>query len=374
MVVAGGPEPASQLEIESSDNGETYPPTATSSPSPASLWFSEVAQATGPDDGRWQPLPTAPIVGRSGHVLGWSRGELIIWGGSRGDSALSDGAAFDPATEVWRLIAVPDLEGGQGFVGVSVADRLLVWGGGAGTRGAALYDPRLDEWTRATPAPVEGLPIYAAASRDESSVVMLGVGTSGREFAVRYHIASDSWVRMPPPTIGIRMGQTIISGPRGVMLVPGSESFGAWFDEALGEWAAVQPPPGLSGVGGLYIGGVSVDDEIYLWGSDQRRSDSFRARYNIVAQSWSRMAAPPVPPGLEPLVVWTGTHMILWGDGGGPLGLYNPWADMWTMSPPPPVQGGTPARQAGVWADDRLLAWGGEIPVGLSYVPAPQAD
>ena len=56
--------------------------------------------------GRWQSMATAPIEPRLAPSSVWTGTELLVWGGvtSSGDS-LSDGAAYDPGTDTWRMIA-----------------------------------------------------------------------------------------------------------------------------------------------------------------------------------------------------------------------------------------------------------------------------
>jgi hypothetical protein len=74
-------------------------------------------------------LPAGPLAPRRGPALAWTGREMLISGGAdaSGGFFLGNGAAFDPQTNRWRLIA-PTL--GR-FVPTSAwtGSQFLVWGG-----------------------------------------------------------------------------------------------------------------------------------------------------------------------------------------------------------------------------------------------------
>jgi hypothetical protein len=49
-----------------------------------------------PATNRWQPLPAGPLSGRVSHTAVWTGQEMLVWGGTAGDTGLADGAAFQP--------------------------------------------------------------------------------------------------------------------------------------------------------------------------------------------------------------------------------------------------------------------------------------
>ena len=75
---------------------------------------------------------------------------------------MSDGAAYDPAADAWRVLAAGPLEGRLGVAAAWAGDQLVIWGGATGFGGGkpfsdgASYDPSTDAWTVLPPAPLDG--------------------------------------------------------------------------------------------------------------------------------------------------------------------------------------------------------------------------
>ena len=94
-------------------------------------------------------------------------------------------------------------------------------------------------------------------------------------------------------------------------------------------------------------------------------------RYDMAANTW-RIAAPPPRAEIGPVVVWTGSRLLVWGGYGNqdPFpalrtgSSYDPVADAWTAIPSSPV---TP-RATTVWTGTELLSWGGPVG-GVGYNP-----
>ena len=62
----------------------------------------------------WSDLPAVELAARSDHSVIWTGSEVIVWGGittADGWNTFSDGAAYDPATSQWRLIAEAPIAG-----------------------------------------------------------------------------------------------------------------------------------------------------------------------------------------------------------------------------------------------------------------------
>jgi hypothetical protein len=45
---------------------------------------------------RWQTFPAGPLSTRAIHTVVWTGQEMLVWGGTGGQSALGDGAAYRP--------------------------------------------------------------------------------------------------------------------------------------------------------------------------------------------------------------------------------------------------------------------------------------
>ncbi|MDQ3462502.1 MAG: hypothetical protein M3471_05650, partial [Actinomycetota bacterium] len=108
--------------------------------------------------GRWTPMSDGPLSPRIAAANVWTGQELLLWGGrdcpaGRCDDesvpALVDGAAYDPATDTWRILAPSPLSPRSGTSAQWTGTEMLVWGGrdadGPLTDGAA-FDPVGETW------------------------------------------------------------------------------------------------------------------------------------------------------------------------------------------------------------------------------------
>jgi hypothetical protein len=115
-------------------------------------------------DATVEAMPLGPLSARRDVSAVWTGTELVIWGGLSRMGHFADGAAFDPATRVWRAIADGPLSPRAGAPSVWTGTEMIVWGGagpgpGRGSQGlvdGAAYDPRTDRWRRIADAPGEG--------------------------------------------------------------------------------------------------------------------------------------------------------------------------------------------------------------------------
>jgi hypothetical protein len=119
---------------------------------------------------------------RGGHTAVWTGGRMIVWGGRNSSGFLSDGAAFDPQSNIWTALPsvnapLPRAE----HVAVWTGDEMIVFGGenaaGELTSGAA-YDVAANKWRPlSNPGSVSGRS-GAVAIWSGSEVVIFG-GRSG---------------------------------------------------------------------------------------------------------------------------------------------------------------------------------------------------
>jgi hypothetical protein len=281
-----------------------------------------------PAGDRWRRLPPAPLTGRSGHAAVWTGTEMLVWGGARpapgrrAEVALADGAAYQPATRTWRLLAPAPL---AGDTAVWTGTELLVFGrAGAGSTprlGGAAYNPRPGSWRRLAASPLP--------AGNEFSVVLAGgtlaaftyVDSERSCHGGLYDLAAGTWRTLGTcPLLPIMYPQPIWTGSRIVLLTWGPE----WFDGGQ-----VNPWPER-----VYTNGI----------------------YDPAGDAWSRPAARPanLQPGYGGRFVWTGREVLLWGLGGGVA--YDPSADTWRPLPEAPF---TREFASYAWTGTELLVWGG---------------
>jgi hypothetical protein len=97
----------------------------------------------------WQPVavPDQPSA-RTEHSAVWTGTEMAIWGGRRIESAprpISSGALYNPSTNSWRPISATCAPGGRyGHFAAWTGSELLIWGGGREIGGR--YNPTTDTW------------------------------------------------------------------------------------------------------------------------------------------------------------------------------------------------------------------------------------
>jgi hypothetical protein len=107
-------------------------------------------------DEAWRRIATPPIADRHHAASVWTGTEWIVWGGADGTQEFADGAAYDPVTDTWRMIAESPLAARWGggvwtgsevlvVAGASGGDRVTGNGVFAHADGAA-YDPATDTW------------------------------------------------------------------------------------------------------------------------------------------------------------------------------------------------------------------------------------
>ncbi len=80
---------------------------------------------------------------------------------------------------------------------------------------------------------------------------------------------------------------------------------------------------------------------------------------------WSRLPAAPIPDRNDPVGVWTGRELLVWGGQSGPHDLvvhgdgaaYDPARGVWQELPPAPLTPRTGAAAA--WTGRELIIWGG---------------
>lgn len=309
--------------------------------------------------GAWREIALPPISGRTEHRLVWTGSEVLVWGGYASDentsvfdaNAPSDGAAYDPAADSWRLIPAAPIAGrGQPIVAWTGTE-MLAFGGF--TRGesattahldGAAYDPDADRWRLIPPAPLTG---------DEP----LGGWVAGRlvvvtsTAAAAYDPVADRWTSLPPAPIRPDWRSAVVAGGRLVVIAFGDGATPpvqeATLDPATWTWASAHltMDPLLAGIDFVGIGdrllspstGMIFDPTARVWASVtpcERVWGGIWTGRNVIGIQGAWDAAtnrcldvPPSPPRQPPFddtngrefatAVWTGEEYITWSGGTG---------------------------------------------------------
>jgi hypothetical protein len=326
---------------------------------PARRALRTVAQRRGaaydPRTDTWRVVPEAPIRGGTGYSLTWTGTEMLVWGDpDRGRSTRGNrGAAYDPAANEWRRIPPGPLEGRSGHLAVWTGDELVVWGGYLTSfrreaydgKGAA-FDPATDRWRMLPDAPLPaGYDSMGAWTGREVLVMTSPPGTDAGDYPKFDHLAaydpkSDAWrsLARPPhvsyagPPVDYVDGKLVVLSLGGT--VDGGEvggygrdyDTGGVYDYASDEWSPHAEPPGSlerpdqtwqqTAMGDAIV----VDGLVYVPSTD----------------TWRTLPEYPLRAREFPVVVWTGDELVVWGG-----------AELTAGDPPPPLDDGaayTPPR------------------------------
>jgi hypothetical protein len=204
---------------------------------------SPVSMAYDPALDRWRRLPDGPLGIRTFTSLVWTGTEVIAWGGYDISTpppyhAAADGAAFDPATNQWRRLAASPLSGRFAQGAVWTGTEVLVWGGLSGEgdgipsldQGAA-YNPATDTWRvlPQSPNPSVGWPISAWTG----TTMLVWADGKGAEYDPR----ADRWTPLPDGAEG--RDEAVWTG-RYLIVFGGTASA---YDTATGQWLSLPPLP-----------------------------------------------------------------------------------------------------------------------------------
>ena len=240
-------------------------------------------------------------------------------------------------------------------------------------------------WRPMAVAPLSGRFLPAAVWTGRQMLVWGGAGCQGAcdGQAIRPHAdgaaydpSADSWRSLPPSPLSARSGALAVWSGRELIVWGGMVgdrflSDGAAFDPDGNRWRSLAPSP-LAGrfaapPGTVFqVPGVWTGTEMLVWGQGAgveaaEVDEPAGAAYDPAADRWRVLAPAPVPARIA-VPVWTGREMLVWAGQSGRRyfddgAAYDPTADRWRTLPPSPVA----ARFTfAVWSGTQMLVWGGE--------------
>ena len=280
--------------------------------------------------------PTA----RMGHTSIWTGSEMIVWGGHNGSSYLSNGARYNPTTDIWTTLAAPP--GGatparRGHTAVWSGSEMIIWGGyndtgvlfgGFGLR----YDPGTDGWsTMSLVSAPAARHLHTAVWTGSRMIVWggnLAVTESQPDTTVTggsYDPATNSWTAVADNTNRRRRHHTAVWTGTAMLVFGGTQtnlnsSTGESYDPSLDAWTAMAPavdlfpnasdPLNPDDYSTLKHTAVWTGSKMIAWGGIAARG----AAYTPATDSWEALPTDGGPTGFEGhSAVWTGSEMILFG-------------------------------------------------------------
>lgn len=294
--------------------------------------------------GSWQAIPPAPLAGLVNHTAVWTgapaggppssggpagdppAGEMLVWSVQ---SSGHRGAALDPGTGRWRLLAADPLPHRVFHTAVWTgphpghAGEMLVWAGPSDEDGpgGAAYDPVADRW-RVLPDPPggEGSRVGFTATWTGREMIVVG-GTDTRAAAppagaLAYYPATDRWRVLPDLPGGERHEHAAVWTGRNLLVWGGfggggqlARPIGLSYDPDTGAWSEIPEPPDGARAGHA---AVWAGDRMVVWGGAHQPADGRPAGvvYDPAEQAWQALGGP-TRPRVPHRLVWTGQDLVV---------------------------------------------------------------
>jgi hypothetical protein len=252
------------------------------------VWGGNFADAYRPATNRWRrlPIPHNPadvyLPDGNGSAMVWTGTSLVMYGGGCCGGALAAAASFTPVTDRWRLLDT-SLLGARWTSGAWTGTEAVIAGGsgpaepGTPTHGpgeivrlrrSAAYRPANGSWRMLPPLPT---PIDGTALWDGSDVLLIGQGGGAA-----WSPSTNRW-RMLPAGFDQRIGSGMVWTGRQVLI-----------------WGGEAPAAGGAGL----------------------RPPSHGLAFTPTTRTWSALPMSPLRGRSGPVVVWTGSQMLVWGGSG----------------------------------------------------------
>jgi len=308
-------------------------------------------QATGdvfnPSTGLWRPMVPAPQA-RSQPAAVWTGSRLLIWGGDRAginsneQDLANDGFAYDPATDTWSAIPAAPIQGRTYMFNVWSGSELIVWGGMVERDGmlvaaddGAAYDPTTGTWRVLAPSPLGAKnPGVGVWTGSEMIIGGNGDATDGDPSWASYDPATDSWSKITDPPgvrsssvyVGVWTGTEVLFSPAGV---PDQPAPLAAYNPQSSEWRLTAlPPVNLSTVPAVW-----TDGWVVLWGHTVAGMPGVApmvgVAYDPATDTWAQLAPDSLGTRWVDTLVATSDGVIVWGghssgtSGASPMPLHD---------------------------------------------------
>jgi hypothetical protein len=326
--------------------------------------------------GTWTIPSESPLSARQFPAVAWTGTEFIVWGGVVGNTGLTDGALYDPATDTWRPMAEPtDVR--PGAAATWTGTRLVA----VSERSAAAYDPATDTWEQLPVRdPFDPTTPFTDVVWTGTDLLAISVGPTEPGDIIEnmfvWRLDGERWVAeesnrahvgLPAPRYLTTTDQIVVHSP--VALPNG---FAVWDDDLIGwkftvgrGWTPLPSPTDRLGDVMISDGRlVSLDGELVVLVTGKTAdSDDLR----IVRPEGSLREEWPVVHDRAP-VGWTAMAtddkivVLDASDGSGTPLLVDPVAGTTTPMAGYPID--TVIDRSAAWSGSQLFVFGGQRSTG----------
>ena len=290
----------------------------------------------------------------------WTGEELFVWGGQWA-RYLRSGGLFNPKTKQWRSLAIQNAPQGQSEPAIAWSgSEVLVWGGEGYSYGGylntgGLYNPSTEAWRTISTNGAPAARAFADSVWAGDEWLIWGgepeLGSIGwfREGG-RYSPMTESWT--PMATNGAPLGRSTRhlltwTGDEMFVTPTGPHSLGGLYDPSADVWrgVATNGTPTSSGLS------VRMGDKVFV---PSLYTNSVGAVYDPAADQWENV---PFHPDLSSDVIstfWTGQRVIV--VTAEHVGEWDPENSFWVTVEVPKnisLRGG----DSGAWTGKELLFW-----------------
>jgi N-acetylneuraminic acid mutarotase len=207
----------------------------------------------------WHPIAGMPTtLGMTDPTAVWTGHEVLVWVSSPYPNGGEVVFAYNPDTNTWRTLPTSGLTLRAHAVTVWTGQELVVWGGlnadstAAYSDGARL-DPATNTWRRLPPAPVPGRGMAAAVWSGHEVLIWGGTTGGGIEVGqgAAYNPTTNTWRALPLSPLraknsaaGVWTGRFfIVIGGAGAGDFPPPAPAAAAYDPATNTWTALPAAP-----------------------------------------------------------------------------------------------------------------------------------
>ena len=258
-----------------------------------------------PKADRWRAIAPAPIPARCEPATAWSGREALVWGracrptpGLSPDQSrhITAGAAYDPATDRWRLLPEGPIAASPTTMSVWTGSEWII----ANPVGpAAALEPTSGQWRTLPPVPRSYTSIVGHWTGRE--VVVLGVGGTEKgpsPWAAALDPAGNRWRALPQPPLELDAtavwdGRRLIAWDQNLHTVALDPNGAAWrnLPDLPVTFADCSPQ------------GARLGDIVFAEQCGQG------AIFRPASATWERI---PHPQSLAETPVWTGNEALFW--------------------------------------------------------------
>jgi len=267
-----------------------------------------------PQRDRWRIVADSPLTERSGHLAAWTGSEMLIWGGHRMNYIEPpDGAAYDPARDRWREIADGPLEWRPNATSVWTGTEwvIAITDGREERTDAAAYDPAANIW--------RSLPSLAAPSGTEKDLVWTGdqlvLNEQGGTLQ-RLPPDAEEWIAVDALPGGFPIvGRVTWTGEQVIGIAqqyvgtqqPRYRSFLVSWDAASEAWQSLAPAEQS----------WSLNDSKLVWADGRAVALGSDLAYDVASKTWWAMPTPTWDDRYYAVILWAGDRLFVWGGGEG---------------------------------------------------------